>query len=166
MIGPDSAHSPFEAFSLIAAPALLTNATCVLAMGTVNRMLRTRDRMHELFMEARKNPESVTPHMLAQTQRVERQAVLLLQALAATYVALAAFAGGTLMTLIGGSLSTLVEARFQQILVLVGVALVFVGVGGLVFGSIRLFQATRLSISNLRAEAEVIRASRSPMPRP
>ena len=87
MIGPDSAHSPFEAFSLIAAPALLTNATCVLAMGTVNRMLRTRDRMHELFMEARKNPELVTPYMLAQTQRVERQAVLLLQALAAIYVA-------------------------------------------------------------------------------
>jgi len=135
-------------------------------MGTVNRMLRTRDRMHELFLEARKHPESSNEYLLAQTSRVEHQALLLLQALAAIYVAWAAFAGGTLMTLIGGSLSTLVEARFQQILVLVGVALVFVGVGGLVFGSFRLFQATRLSISNLRAEAEVIRASRSPMPRP
>src|SRR6185436_19067033 len=108
-------------------------------------MLRTRDRMHELFMEARKNPESVTPHMLAQTQRVERQAVLLLQALAATYVALGAFAAGTLMTLIGGSLKNLLEPQYQGYIVLAGVCLVFVGVTSLVFGSIRLFQATQSS---------------------
>jgi hypothetical protein len=160
MIGPETAHSPFEAFSLIAAPALLTNATCVLAMGTVNRMLRSRDRMHELFVEARKSPESVTPYFLAQTQRVEHQATLLLQALAATYVALAAFAGGTLMTLIGGTLKNLLEAKYQGPIVLAGVCLVFVGVTSLVFGSIRLFQATQSSLISLRAEAEVIRSRR------
>jgi hypothetical protein len=160
MIGPESAHSPFEAFSLIAAPALLTNATCVLAMGTVNRMLRTRDRMHELFIEARKNPELVTPYMLAQTQRVERQAILLLQALAAIYVALGAFAAGTLMTLIGGSLKNYLEPQYQGYIVLAGVCLVFVGVTSLVFGSVRLFQATQSSLTSLRVEAEVIRSQR------
>ncbi len=161
MIGPESAHSGFEAFSLIAAPALLTNATCVLAMGTVNRMLRTRDRMHELFMEARKSPESVTPYFLAQTQRVERQATLLLQALAAIYVSLGAFAGGTLMTLIGGTLKNL-EPQYQRYIVLAGVCLVFVGVTSLVFGSGRLFQATQSSLTSLRSEAEVIRSQRPP----
>jgi hypothetical protein len=158
VIGPETAHSPFEAFSLIAAPALLTNATCVLAMGTVNRMLRTRDRMHEIFLEAGKNPANVTPYLLTQTQRVERQAVLLLQALAAIYVSLGAFAGGTLMTLIGGSLKNLVEARYQGYIVLAGVGLVFVGVTSLVFGSVRLFQATQSSLTSLRSEAEVIRS--------
>jgi len=161
MIGPDTVHSPFEAFSLIAAPALLTNATCVLAMGTVNRMLRTRDRMHELFIEAGRNVESVTPYFLAQTQRVERQAVLLLQALGAIYVALGAFAGGTLMTLLGGTLKDLLEPQYQRYIVLAGVCLVFVGVASLVFGSVRLFQATQSSLTSLRAEAEVIRSQQT-----
>jgi hypothetical protein len=152
-------HSPFEAFSLIAAPALLTNATCVLAMGTVNRMLRTRDRMHELYMETKKNPAKGNEHTIQQAARVERQAVLLLQSLGATYVSLGAFAAGTLMTLIGGSLSELLNARFQRVFVLAGIGLVFIGVGGLVFGSIRLFQATQLSITNLRAEADLIRGA-------
>jgi len=150
-------HSPFEAFSLIAAPALLTNATCVLAMGTVNRMLRTRDRMHELFLDVSKHPEAASEHTLLQAGRVERQAVLLLQSLGATYVALAAFAAGTLMTLIGGSLMGILDAKYQRVAVVAGVILVFVGVAGLVFGSLRLFQATQLSIINLRAEANLIR---------
>jgi hypothetical protein len=153
-------HSPFEAFSLIAAPALLTNATCVLAMGTVNRMLRTRDRMHELFLQAEKDPENRKEQTLLQPNRLERQAVLVLQALAAIYVALGAFAGGTLMTLIGGSLSGLIEEGILRLLVLAGVVLVFIGVAGLVFGSVRLFQATQLSITNLRAEAALIRSKR------
>lgn len=160
MIGPETANTPFEAFSLIAAPALLTNATCVLAMGTVSRMLRSRDRMHELFMEARKNPENVTPYFLAQTRRVEQQASLLLQALAATYVALAAFAGGTLMTLMGGTLKHLLETRYEGVIVLAGICLVFIGVASLVFGSVRLFHATQSSLISLRAEAEVIRSQR------
>ncbi len=156
-------HSPFEAFSLIAAPALLTNATCVLAMGTVNRMLRTRDRMHELFLEATKNPTATTDYMLRQTNRVERQAVLLLQALGAIYVALGCFAGATLMTLIGGTpLTPLLGDHLQAAVVIVGVGLIFVGVAALGFGSFRLFQATQSSLVSLRSEAEVIR-SRQPL---
>jgi hypothetical protein len=45
-------NNPFAVLTFIAAPALLTNATSVLAMSTINRMLRTRDRMHELFKES------------------------------------------------------------------------------------------------------------------
>lgn len=157
MIDPVNVRSPFEAFSLIAAPALLTNATCVLAMGTVNRMLRTRDRMHELFVEARKNLTPQTAYELAQVARVERQAVLLLQSLAAIYVALGAFAGGTLMTLLGGTLSRMLENGSAHVLVLAGIALVFLGVAGLIFGSVRLFQATQSSLASLRAEADFIR---------
>ena len=45
-------QSPFAALTFIAAPALLTNASSVLALSTINRMLRTRDRMHELFVKS------------------------------------------------------------------------------------------------------------------
>lgn len=46
-------QNPFAALTFVAAPALLTNASSVLALGTINRMLRTRDRMHELFTESK-----------------------------------------------------------------------------------------------------------------
>jgi hypothetical protein len=160
MLDPNLTHRSFEAFSLIAAPALLTNATCVLAMSTINRMLRTRDRMHELFLETRKNPESPSDHTLSQTNRVERQAVLLLQALGTIYVALGCFAGATLMTLVGGGLTSMLSEDLQQIVVIAGVSLVFIGVTALVFGSVRLFQATQSSLTSLRAEAKLIRSRR------
>ena len=41
----DNLHSPFAVLTFIVAPAILTNATSVLAMSTINRMLRTRERM-------------------------------------------------------------------------------------------------------------------------
>jgi len=37
------------ALTMIVAPAMLTNASCVLALSTINRMLRTRERMRESF---------------------------------------------------------------------------------------------------------------------
>ena len=42
-------HSPFAVLTFIVAPALLTNSSSVLALSTINRTLRTRERMHELF---------------------------------------------------------------------------------------------------------------------
>ena len=158
-------QSPFAIVTFIVAPAMLTNASSVLAMSTINRMLRTRDRMHEIFNEARKTGIYPTDsaHGLAQITRVERQALLLLQALGAIYVALGAFAGGTFMTLIGGSLSTLLDVFMQRLLVLIGIGLVFIGVAGLIFGSVRLFQATQLSILNLRAEADLLRQKKLPL---
>lgn len=80
-------QSPFSLLTFIVAPALLTNATCVLALSAINRMLRTRDRMKELFAksESRGYPESDAARLLEQVDRVERQAVLLLRALHSIY---------------------------------------------------------------------------------
>ncbi|HTG44013.1 MAG TPA: hypothetical protein VK633_05725, partial [Verrucomicrobiae bacterium] len=102
--------------------------------------------------------EAENPHFFGQVSRVERQAILLLQALGSNYIALGAFAGGTLMALLGGGMDGMLSAGFQRALVLAGIALVFIGVAALVFGSIRLFQATQLSLTNLRTEAGIIRA--------
>jgi hypothetical protein len=49
-------QNPFAILTVIVAPAILTNATSVLAMSTINRMLRTRQRMHELFQESESTP--------------------------------------------------------------------------------------------------------------
>src|ERR1041385_6081848 len=96
-------QSPFAALTFVAAPALLTNASSVLALGTINRMLRTRDRMHELFEASRSavHTQEERTRLTEVTDRVERQATFLLNALRSIYSALAAFASATLVTLLG-----------------------------------------------------------------
>ena len=90
-------QSPFAALTFVAAPALLTNASSVLAMSTINRMLRTRERMTELLKksEAGVKSEADAVLMLDLVNRVETQAALLLRALHSIYVALGAFASAT-----------------------------------------------------------------------
>jgi len=156
-------HTPFAVLTFIAAPALLTNATSVLALSTINRMLRTRDRMAELFAksEVGGQSEAEAKRMLAQVDRVERQAVLLLRALHSIYVALGSFAAATLVTLLGAGLASFQEAFWFRWLAGLGLVLGFAGVGGLVFGSLLLFRATQLSLANIRDEAALIRARQS-----
>ena len=156
-------QSPFAVLTLIAAPAILTNATSTLAGSTLNRMFRTRDRMTELFtkFEAANLPETEAAFLLEQVNRVERQAVLLLRALHSIYVALGAFAAATLITLLAEGLAPLWGALWFRAMAGFGIVLGLVGVGGLVFGSVRLSKATRMSLDNIRAEAALIRQRQS-----
>jgi hypothetical protein len=103
-VDPNSlTQSPFAALTFVAtAPALLTNSSSVLTLSTINRMLRTRERMIELFKESQADGKNEQERLLlmAVTDRVEKQATLLLTALHAIYLALAAFASATLVTLL------------------------------------------------------------------
>lgn len=158
-MGPNSlTQSPFAVLTFIVAPAILTNATSVLAMSTINRMLRTRERMQELFAESEKSSEFCGERFVAQVNRVERQAVLLLGAMRAIYVSLGAFAAASLVTLLGAVLGPWETIAVVRLVVGAGLLLGFTGVGGLVTGCINLFQATRLSMVNIREEAALIRA--------
>jgi hypothetical protein len=162
MDATDLSQSPFAVLTFIAAPALLTNASSLLAMSTINRMLRTRDRMHELYVrsEAGGHSAAESARLLEQSSRVENQATLLLRALRAVYVALGAFAAATLVTLLGAGVAP--ESAFWfHLLAALGLLLGFVGVGGLVLGSINLFHATQISLVNIREEAALIRERQS-----
>jgi len=147
-------QSPFAVLTFIAAPAVLTNAASVLAMSTINRMLRTRDRMHELLAQSESGVKTATG---AQVNRVERQGSLLLRALRSIYVALGAFAAASLVTLLGAVLGHWEVAGWFHALVGFGLVLGFIGVGGLVSGCWNLLQATQLSLENIREEAVLIR---------
>jgi hypothetical protein len=159
-------QSPFSVLTFIAAPALLTNASSVLAMSTINRMLRTRDRMHDLFAEsqAKTVPRSEAGRFLEQVARVEKQALVLLGALRSIYVALAAFAGATLVTLLGAILAPFIGGAWFGVVAGLGLVLGFSGVGGLIFGCANLFRATQLSLINIRQEAELIRQRQADPP--
>jgi hypothetical protein len=154
-------QSPFAVLTFIAAPALLTNSSSVLALSTTNRMLRTRDRMKELFMESERGAQSDSQRewLITQVERVEKQGVLLLNGLRSIYVALGAFAAATLVTLLGAALFSLQEALWFRLLAALGVVLGFIGVGGLIFGTANLFRATQLSMAGMRDEAGLIRES-------
>ncbi len=151
-------NNPFAVLTFIAAPAILTNATSVLAMSTINRWLRTLDRMSELL----KQSESVSPadreKFIERVNNVERQAMMLLGALHWIYVALGAFAAATLVTLLGGVAGQLGNEFFTRVVVGLGLLLGFIGVGGLIGGCAHLFRATQFSLANIRAEAAIIRA--------
>jgi hypothetical protein len=127
-------HSPFAVLTFIVAPALLTNSSSVLALSTINRMLRTRERMTELFakFDAGGLADSEAARLIEQVNRVENQAVLLLRALHAIYVALGAFSAATLVTLLGAVLGSFQGAVWFRALVGLGLGLGFGGVGGLV----------------------------------
>jgi len=153
------AESPFSALTFIVAPAILTNACSVLAMSTINRMLKTRDRMYELFAqsEAGGQPPEDSARIMEQVNRVENQAILLLHALHAIYISLGAFAGATLVTLLGATLAILRGNIWMTASSALGILLGAVGVGGLIIGCTKLLTATRLSLLNLRQEAGLIR---------
>lgn len=149
--------SPFAVLTFIAAPAILTNASSVLAMSTINRWLRTRDRMQLLFTQSQQLKEPCDEHFLSQVNRVERQAVLLLTALRSVYVSLGSFAAAALVTLLGAAVTPLVTWMPAHLAAGAGLVLGFVGVAGLIRGCVNLFHATQLSMDGIREEAALIR---------
>ena len=76
MDGTTLTQSPFAVLTFIVAPALLTNSSSVLALSTINRMLRTRERMTQLLAKSEEagQSEAETMRLLEQVNRVEKQA--------------------------------------------------------------------------------------------
>lgn len=153
------AQSPFAVLTFIVAPALLTNATSMLAQSTINRLLRTRERMAQFLAKSEKGVESdeAAAMLLEHVDRAEAQATLLMRALFSIYLALAGFAGATFVTLLGVVLASFQQGFWLKALVWIGLGLGFVGFGGLIWGSACLFRATALSLVNIHQEAGMIR---------
>lgn len=103
----DLSTNPLALLTFLSAPAIMTNASCVLLFGTGNRYGRAIDRVHELA-------ESVRTHFTVksdeQTLRIsqlragERRAALIVRALSCFYAAVASFAASTLTCLLGAIL--------------------------------------------------------------
>jgi hypothetical protein len=150
-------QNPFALLSLIAAPAVLTNAASVLALSTSNRFLRASERMRGLTSRYdEKLPPEARALMVKQIARVERQAVLLLNALRAAYIAIGSFVSASLISILGAGVAA---SKYHDVFhYLAGLALVIglVGALGLVFGCVNLLGATRLALMNMTEEAEAI----------
>lgn len=128
--------NPFAALPIIAAPAILTNAASVLAMSTSNRFLRASERMRTVTrqFESPDEPADSRAMLGRQVERIQRQALLLLNGLGASYVAMAAFAIASLVSIVGAALDSRGLHAAAVITVYLGLGAGFIGAGGLVHG--------------------------------
>jgi hypothetical protein len=151
--------NPFAALTLIAAPAVLTNSSSVLTMGTGNRLGRAVDRVRQLTAEL-EHPEALSEAAaqirLAELHTIQRRMLLLIRALRAFYLAIGAFAGASLLSLIGAVLAS-AAGEWAHLLMraLEAVAIVFgtVAVGALVRGSLLLVRETQIAVTAMEERA-------------
>ncbi len=152
--------NPFAVLTLIAGPAVLTNASSVLALGTSNRFARAIDRARALSAQLEKNAVSGDPMTLLrvhQLNRTERRSLMLLHALRAFYLALGSFAAAALVSLIGASVAPSEHSFLYRGALLLALATGSVGVGGLVIGCSLLVGETQLAVKNVHEEAKLVR---------
>jgi hypothetical protein len=159
--GLDLSGNPFAILSFIVAPAILTNASSLLAMSTSNRLARAVDRARELSKQLEEpgvSGSAETDRRLRELGAAEQRAMMLIQALSSFYTALGGFAAAALLSLIGAVLvsggATLAVPIFELIAVVTGL----IAVGSLVHGSVLLVRETRIAVQVLRERAERIRA--------
>lgn len=155
----DFPSNPFAILTFISAPAVLTNASCVLLFGTGNRYGRAIDRMHALSDLVGKGAGLAEPELrlrIRQLEAGETRTLLIVRALTCFYTAVAAFVASTLVSLIG---AVLVSARIEW-----GVSFSFtlafftgtVGVVAMITGAIMLARETSYSFAVLREERNFI----------
>ena len=155
----DFPANPFAILTFISAPAVLTNASCVLLFGTGNRYGRAVDRVHELSDVVEKGEgfeEAELRLRVRQLEAAETRTLLIVRALTCFYTAVAGFVTSTRVSLIG---AVLVSMRIDMAVSLC-FALAFMagalGVVALIAGATLLARETRFSFQVLREEKNFI----------
>jgi Protein of unknown function (DUF2721) len=155
--------NPFTLLSLIAAPAVLTNAASLLVLSTSNRFARAIDRARALVGQlksptASQDPES--PTRLKQLKRTELRSLLLLTSLRSFYLSIGCFAFASLVSIVGAGLATSPYELGLRTATVVSLAAGVLGVGSLVYGCIVLVRETRLAVFTISEETRFIEEQR------
>jgi hypothetical protein len=151
-----SAADPFSILTVVVAPAVLTNASSVLALGTNNRLARVADRSHALTTQLSNLPQGSAnqKHLAARLPVLQTRAQLLLRALRCFYLGLGLFASSALISIAG---SIAVYYGWQsgfQIAAGVGVLCGVIAVASLVSGSVFMIRETQLAVKDLAVESQ------------
>jgi hypothetical protein len=152
--------NPFAVFTFIAGPAVLTNASSVLALGTSNRFARNVERAR-LLIKTMEGKTRTTDHALEmrleQLTRTERRATLLLRALSSFYFSLGCFAASSLLSLLGAVLSMVTSQTLHHAPLIIATFVGILGMCGLVIGCALLIRETRLALQSLREDTSFFR---------
>ena len=158
--------NPFGILTFIVAPAILTNASSVMALGTSNRFARAIDRARTLAMQIEgKDPnEPKTASIIRRMKFTERRSLLLVRVLTAFYLSVGSFAAASLVSLLGAVFFIVHHETLHEITQVIAFIAGVIGVGGLVAGSGLLVAETRLTLRLLHNEMEFVQSSEKSQP--
>jgi hypothetical protein len=146
------AADPFSILTVVAAPAVLTNASSVLALGTNNRLARVADRAHAITAQLAdtRDHEGAAAELAA----LQTRAQLLLGALRCFYLGLGLFASSALISIAGSIVVSYGWPSGFQIAAGIGVVCGTSAVIALVCGCIMMIRETQLAVKSLAYEVK------------
>jgi hypothetical protein len=154
------ADSPFAVLTLIAAPAVFTNASSVLSLGTGNRLARVVDRTRTLVKDIHGAEIDAATRSLwiNHLGRLEKRGALLVRAMSFFYSAIGCFAAASVVSILGASVVSGQHKWVFQAIVAVSFVLGAIGFTGLTVGCSLLVNETRLAILSMNEEAEMAKS--------
>lgn len=162
---PTLDQSPWAMLTFLAAPAILTNASTVLALGTSNRLARASDRARaasSAILGAKSTAQG--PLATDATQRVQfeefdtaaRRAAMLVQGLRRFYLAAGCFAAAACVALLG-AVGAYFDAHALDVSArAVAILATIAGVAALVSGTLRLVAETRVALASIARQVESV----------
>ena len=151
--------NPFAALTAVVAPAILTNASSILCLGTGNRIARVVDRTRTITADLSRLPADSAEHTtyIRHLERLTERAQLLLRALRLFYASVGAFAATALIAIIGATLAGSVTAPLYRGAAIAGLASGGFAVVALVSGCTLMVAETRLAVQTLTEEVKLAR---------
>jgi uncharacterized protein DUF2721 len=149
--------NPFGVLTSVVAPAILTNACSVLALGTSNRLARVVDRTRVVAGElAGFDPVSSNyKDSFAQLDRLQVRAQLLLKALRVFYASIGLFAAAALVSVIGALTTYYGQRILFELSAAVALVTGLLAVVGLASGCVLMVRETKSAVRNLAEEARL-----------
>jgi hypothetical protein len=157
----DPQTNPFAALTLIAAPAVLTNACSVLALGTGNRLARAVDRARELATQLEQPGAldgEMAPFRCDELTSVQKRMLMLIRALQAFYVGIGSFATAALLSLLGAVMMSRTPDIVANAMEVLAVGVGGIAVAALIRGSWFLVSETRIAVDSLEKRANRVQS--------
>jgi hypothetical protein len=150
------AADPFSILTIVVAPAVLTNASSVLALGTNTRLARVADRTHAVSALIAKIEPGAGNSALFTTEltTLETRANLLLLAFRFFFCGLGLFASSALIVIAGSIAVYYSQPALFRIAAAIGVVFGASAVIALVCGCVLMIRETQLAVQSLAREVK------------
>ncbi|MES2962892.1 MAG: DUF2721 domain-containing protein [Bdellovibrionota bacterium] len=159
-------QNPFAVITIIAAPAILTNASSILSLSTSTRLIRCLDRINHLTEKLDKgglSPELMKMYM-KHIDLSHRQSRQFLRALRSIYTSLASFALASFIALVGAALATTIPNGVVEAMAVVSFFAGGVGAVGFVWASIELIKASKITITIMNTDIDHLKRHHGLLP--
>ena len=138
--------NPFAALTTIVAPAVLTNACSVLALGTGNRIARVIDQSKVLQERLKDCTDPERAEIRESLRLLSRRSQMLFQAQRLLYGSLGCFAGAALLAVVGAAAAAFAAETAFRAAATAGFVIGALGVLGLSGGCVLMVHEVRLAL--------------------